>query len=296
MNKCFNKKLIIPLSLLFMLLAGIGIYFFITHPSTIPSPNNDVSIEKEEFPHKFIIDTYKSINEDYIGQIVFENNELDQPIVKVADGLYRKDGTMYNFYSDSGKFVNPALVNSTACDGLACNGNDVYLRLDWQTMEYDILGSNFLDYRNNLDDQNIILYGHHAYRSYYGDLGAESMQFTKLDYLLDKENYDSYKKFKFILDKEVREYEIALVYIIDVYDNDDMQVYRTDFNKDYYGNEVEENYFDTWYKNAKEKELYPTNIKLNQNDKLLTISTCLENDPTGREIIVAKEVKRTIYK
>lgn len=259
-------------------------------------PKEDDSTRKEEFPYKELFNENKNANEDYVGQIKFENGLLNQPIVKVANGLYKQDGSMYSFYSDSGKYVKPDTVDTNGCDGLPCDGNDVYLRLDWRTMEYDLLGSNFIDYRNTLDDKNIIVYGHHAYRSYFGSEEAEKMKFTKLDYLLDEENYESYKNFIFILDNEVRRYEIALVYKINVRDSEDLQVYRTDFNKDLDGKELKENYFNTWYTHAKEKQLYSTGVDLSASDNLLIISTCIENEVDGREIIVAKEIERTYYK
>lgn len=245
----------------------------------------------EEDGEEFIWQDNKDINRDYMGQLVFESGLINEPIVQTYDGIYKDNGVVYSFYSENGNFINSANVGSDGCDGRACNGNDVYLRLNWKTHEYDFWGSNFMDYRNTLNDQNIIIYGHHASRAYYGDAEAEKIRFTKLDCLLEKDNYEANKSFSFILENEIRKYEVAYVLQINAENNDDIQVYRTYINIKING-EDDPGFFNTYLKLLKDKSLYDTGVELKENDKLMTLSLCIQGQPTQRQIIIAKEVSR----
>ena len=91
-----------------------------------------------------------------------------------------------------------------------------------------------MDYRNTLDDQNLIIYGHHYARDYDP---SGSKQFSALDILLDEENYGDNKSLELILDNEIRRYEVAAVFVIDILDDDEIQVIRTDPKRDLSGNE-----------------------------------------------------------
>ncbi|MBQ1534920.1 MAG: hypothetical protein IIZ64_08935, partial [Erysipelotrichaceae bacterium] len=92
----------------------------------------------------------RAINEDYVGQIVFDSGLIDLPFVQ-AKGTIKEDGEPYRFFATDGTLVE---------DPYAYNGNDVYIWTSWKTGEYDRYGeggSVFMDYRNYLKDQNIIL-------------------------------------------------------------------------------------------------------------------------------------------
>ena len=150
----------------------------------------------------------KEINEDYVGQIIFDSGLIDLPFVQ-AKSTIREDGEPYRFYTADGALVE---------DPYAYNGNDVYIWTSWKTGEYDRYeegGSVFMDYRNYLKDQNIILYGHH----FVGDWDPEGKkQFTPLDVLLNEENYEENKSLRLILDNEIRSYIVTHVFTIDIED------------------------------------------------------------------------------
>ena len=136
----------------------------------------------------------RQISEDYVGQIVFDSGLIDLPFVQAKD-VYKTDGYLYSFYDEEGNLVE---------DPGSHTGNDVYIWTDWKTGEYGLNGdggSVFMDYRNYLKDQNIILYGHHFARDYDP---SGSKQFTPLDVLLTEENYEENKYLKLILDNEIR--------------------------------------------------------------------------------------------
>lgn len=226
----------------------------------------------------------KSINEDYIGQIVFDSNLLNLPVVQ-AKSVLRSNGDLYRFYTEDGKLVEET-------DGYT--GNDVYIWTSWKTGEYDHLGNDgsaFMDYRNNMDDQNIIVYGHHFARD-FDPSGAKI--FTPLDTLLDHDNYEDNKYLSLILNDEIRRYVIANVFIIDAVDDYETQIVRTDMNKDFSGN-ADEGFFDEYIKYMNHNSEYDTGESLKNSDRILTLITCVQHQPQYRQIVVCKEISDEIF-
>ena len=164
--------------------------------------------------------------------------------------------------------------------------NDTYLRRDWYTMNYDEEGSIFLDYRNYLDDQNVIIYGHYVYSSYEP---SGTHKFTPLKGLLEQANYEDNKYITLQLKDEIRTYEIAIVFYIDTYEIDG---YRYPYDGyEYYLTEYEDDYFDYYISNAYNAAFYDTNVEVTKEDKLLTLQTCVENHDNLREIVLAKLIE-----
>ncbi len=300
LREFYNKHKVLILSALgFIVLVGIWMitpHLFDKRSSssgkTDTTINNTVDIkDRTTIEYQTMWLDNRSINPDYTCQLIFDSGLLDLPIVQVYDDVHRRDGTVYTFYSEEGNFVNSYNVETDGCDGHACNGNDVYLRVDWKTGDYDFWGSNFIDYRNSLNDQNIIIYGHHSSRDYFGDEVAEGYQFTKLDLLLDKENYDANKSFSLIFGDQIRKYEIAYICKIDSSKDEDLQVYRTYIDTALDGN-YEEDFWPKYLNLLKSRSIYTTGADIKEDDKLVTLSTCIQGSPTLKEIIVAKEVER----
>jgi|GEM_PF-1227556 len=226
----------------------------------------------------------KEINEDYVGQIVFDSDLIDLPFVQAKD-VYREDGSLYTFYTKEGQLVG---------DPTGFSGNDVYIWTNWKTGEYDYAdegGSVFLDYRNTLDDQNLIIYGHHYARDYDP---SGSKQFSPLDLLLDEENYEENRSLKLILDNEIREYVVTNVFTISILDDYQIQCVRTDMDRDLSGND-DEGFFEEFIDYMNQISAYRTGEKLDPEDHILTLVTCLEHQPEYRQIIVCRETGRSIY-
>lgn len=225
-----------------------------------------------------------SINGDYIGQIIFDSGLADLAIVQ-ADDVYQEDGTMYEFYTQNGLRVK---------DPTEYCGNDVYIWSDWRTHRYDGYaedGAVFLDYRNSPDDQNLILYGHHIARD-FDEKGDK--EFTPLDVFLNEENYESNKSLKLVLNHEIREYEVARVFTIDVYDEKEIQVVRTDFDHDLSGND-DPGFLENYLSLIDTLEAYPIDTKLSDDDRFLTLITCIQHQPQYRQVVLCKETKTKKY-
>lgn len=226
----------------------------------------------------------KDLNEDYMGQIVFDSGLIDLPFVQ-AKGTIKENGEPYRFYTADGQIVE---------DPYAYNGNDVYIWTSWKTGEYDRYeegGSVFMDYRNYLKDQNIILYGHHFARDWDP---SGSKQFTPLDVLLSEENYEENKNLRLILDNEIRSYVVTNVFTVDIEDDYESQIIRTDMNEDFSGTS-EPRFFREFISYMDRISRYETGEELTEKDRILTLITCLEHQPQYRQIVVCKEVSDEIF-
>ncbi|MBR2577383.1 MAG: class B sortase [Erysipelotrichaceae bacterium] len=219
----------------------------------------------------------EAINEDYVGQIIFDSGLINVPFVQ-ARSVYKENGEMYVFYNEDGSLVT---------DPAGRSGNDVYIWTNWKTGKYDSIdegGSIFMDYRNELDDQNIIIYGHHFSRDYDP---SGTKQFTPLDLLISKDNYQPNSTLKVVLDKEIRYYTVARIFTIDMYDLDQIQIIRTDMNVDLYG-QPDPEFFASYIGFMDNASYYDTGVKLDGSDRILTLVTCLQYEPQYREIVVCK--------
>lgn len=288
-----KKKLIIIASLL-VLIVGALVYYFSFNKINI---TNEEPV-KEEQPLVVENDEYKSlmenwkknkeINDDYVGDVVFESGLINLPFVCPS-----KPYDTYSFYTNSGKKVTDY---ENGCEGGACSGNDVYLRMDWKTMKYELGGSVFMDYRNSTYDQNIIIYGHHYPKSMDAD---RVLFFTPLEKLMQKENYEDNKNVSIVLGDQKRNYVVAYAYIFHMNPNthDDLetlQYYRTNYDTNYYG-EPDPGYYAKYIQKMEEVKLYDTGVKLEESDNTLTLQTCLENDPSAVEIVVCKEIGKDYF-
>ena len=300
MNKNTKKKLIIVIGILCaiaclvlsLLLSGVFKKEPKPYVQTATSEQEAVSksleLAKSHYEQFY---NNSQLSDDYKGILFFEDDWLNLDIVQSFNDIYDGNGEYYNFYSYGDKAVTEDNILTDGCDGRRCNGNDVYIKTDWKTMKHDQWGSNFIDYRNNLSDDNVILYIHHASREYFGDEEAEKIQGTKLDYLLDENNYKDHSTFYLLVDGEIRTYQVASVFKLDNRNEKDMQIlYRTNLNNNLYG-ETDNNKAKV-LKHIQSGQLYDTNITLDEDAKYLTISTCIQGQSDRyREIIIGKLIE-----
>ena len=149
-----------------------------------------------------------------------------------------------------------------------------------------------MDFRNNIKDQNLIIYGHHFARD-WDESGSK--QFTPLDVLLDEGNYEENKAFKLILNNEIREYVITNVFTITIDNDYELNIMRRNMNEDFSGN-ADPGFFAEFIKYIDGINKYPIQEHLSSNDRIVTLVTCMQHQPELRQIIIAKEINTTIYK
>ena len=226
----------------------------------------------------------KAINADYVGQIIFDSGLVDLPVVQARD-VYDRNGEFYEFYTEEGYRV-------TEPEGYT--GNDVYIWSDWKTHEYDPHGeggSVFMHCQNTLDDQNIIIFGHHFARDFDP---SGSVEFTPLDLLLDENNYKANCSLKLILDNEIRDYKVAGVFIMDINDDYDTQIMRTDLSRDLSGN-YDPFFCKKFIEHMNRISAYRTGESLNESDQILTLITCIEHKPELRQVVICRQTDTYVY-
>ena len=226
----------------------------------------------------------KQINEDYVGELFFDSGLINVSFVQAKD-VYKPNGELYEFYTQGGSLVT---------DPTGYNGNDVYIWKYWKTGAYDYNnngGSVFMDYRNELSDENLIIYGHHF--SVWND-ETRTKAFTPLERLLNQEEYEANCTATMVLGDEIRKYELACVYVFDATQDrfyNDFQYWRTEYNYDDHLGYYDESYHQKYLDGISKEQLYPTGVKLTTADKTLTLQTCISGH-TGElfEIVVLKQI------
>lgn len=176
-------------------------------------------------------------NDELVGWITIEDTQIDYPILK------------------------------------ADNNND-YLRRDFYK-EYNILGSIFMDFRNDItsNDLNTIVYGHRT---------KDGSMFEGLTNYQDEKFFESHRTFTFDTLYESYEAEVFAVYIT-----------LTDFDYIQTNFETTEQY-EALLTEIEGKSIYNTDIELESTDRILTLSTCdyALDDNNGRLVVQAKLVKK----
>lgn len=299
MNKDSKKKIILIVGAVMLILAlALGIMISRSYSANEDESDNvpdDTQIitpdqhEQELLQYKEEWTALHNINNDYIGDIIFDSGLLRVSVVQ-AKSVFKEDGEMYKFYTENGSLVT---------DPSGYTGNDVYIWTYWKTGEYDYNdhgGSTFMDYRNEINDQNLIIYGHHF--SVWND-ETRQKAFTPLERLLEEENYQNNRYVTLLLANEVRKYELVAVYNFDATDDyyyENMQYWRTSYNYDDYTDTVDDSYYDRYIDAVKQHALYPTGVELSNTDKTLTLQTCISGH-TGElfEILVLKEISSEPY-
>lgn len=177
----------------------------------------------------------QEINPEYVGELHFESGLITQNVVKAWD-------------------------------------NEKYLSLSWDLQESS-QGAAFLDYRNSVNDQNMIMYGHYVYKD-------ESAMFGPLHELVDEENYEANKYIDLKFELETRRYEVAYVFYYEM-NNPQMEYWHTNY---------EESYFNEYLKTIEKKSFYDTGVDLTMDDNFITLQTCVRNRDDLRLIVVAKQI------
>lgn len=148
--------------------------------------------------------------------------------------------------------------------------------------DYDSFGSIFLDYRctKGTDSKNIVVHGHHIRDgSMFGDL---------LKYGGTKGNLDFYKKtptIEFDTPKGNGTYKI-----ISVFKTNTLSSHGEFFNY-MKGNFQNEKDFMNYVYNVRSRSLFNCPVDVNEDDELITLSTCSYEFTNFRTVVVARKVR-----
>ncbi len=164
------------------------------------------------------------------------------------------------------------LIENTNIDYpvVLANDNEYYLNHNINK-ERSKAGSIFMDYRNegNYNDKNIILYGH--------NMKDGSMFKGLMGYKNEKYFFD-HPLITFSTLYETNQWEVFSAYVT-----------KTDF--DYIQTEFPNNEgYENFLKNISCKSLYETNVHVEADDIILTLSTCSYEFPNARFVVHAKKI------
>jgi len=150
------------------------------------------------------------------------------------------------------------------------NDNSYYLDHNFEK-EYNKTGWIFADYKNKLDgtDKNIVIYGHNRRD---GSMFASLKNILKEEWYSNEEN----RKITFITENEEAIYEVLSIYQIEAED----YYITTDFKNEE---------FLEYIQKVKNRSIKDFNIDVTEEDNILTLSTC-GNDNDHRVVLHAKKL------
>lgn len=149
--------------------------------------------------------------------------------------------------------------------------NEEYLYKDINN-EYIVSGSIFMNYLNNgFDDQNTVLFGHNMKN---GTMFANLKKYKEEDFFYNNNDIEIE-----LSNGQYLKYKVFSVYITDINDN----YTKTSFeDKDEYKEFLER---------IKNKSIYKSDISVNENDKIITLSTCSYEFNDARMVVHGKLLK-----
>ena len=227
----------------------LGAFWFI-HPLFAQNQQAEVQVSEEPTatpiptPTPTPIDTVfqaeydqnKQINPEYIGRMTFESGIIDQNLVQTTD-------------------------------------NEKYLNEAWDTRVSNE-GAVYLDYRNTINDRNLIFYGHYVYYD-------ASKMFTPLESMLDPANYAANKYIDISFSgTDKRRYVITDIFFFPL-DSDTLAYYNTSYDAAT---------FQTYYAAVKQADKYDTGETITLNDHWISLQTCVRNHDELRQIVLAKQI------
>lgn len=157
--------------------------------------------------------------------------------------------------------INDYIVQTT--------NNEFYLNHN-EKKEWDENGAIFLDYRNELTDIKLLLYGHN---SKYGNA-----PFKELEKYLEKSYFTQNSYLELILQEKSYIYQIFSIMIVK---EGDYRHTKISFQKDEYQKHL------NW---LKEHSIYDTNVIPTIKDKIITIQTCYYQPENSYLLVNAKGV------
>ena len=197
-------------------------------------------------------------------------------VYKKADKSYeqirieKQEESLYDKYEDYRGWIK---INNTNIDYSIVQGKDNSFYLDKDiNKNYLSSGSIFMNYLNHgFNDENTVLFGHHM---------RNKTMFAQLKKYKEKEFF--YGDNDIVIEVEndkVLKYKVFSAYVTDSKDN----YIKTNFDdKDQYKEFLED---------IKNKSQYKSDIDVNENDKIITLSTCSYEFNDARMVVHGKLLK-----
>ena len=193
---------------------------------------------------------------------------------KKADDTYERirieKEEVNDAYIDNADYRGWIKVENTNIDYPILQGNDNEYYLDKDiNKEYLASGSIFMNYLNNgFNDENTVLFGHNMRN---GTMFGQLKKYKESDFFYGNNDIDIE-----LSNGDNLKYKVFSVYITNVEDN----YIKTKFdNKDEYKDFLER---------IKNKSIYKSEVDLNEDDKIITLSSCSYEFDDARIVVHGK--------
>lgn len=202
-----------------------------------------------------------------LQEIYYQNQEADDAVPLSSEKRIRSGFDTLKEMNDD--VVGWITIDDTKIDYPIMQGdnNEAYLTRNYHG-DKSIAGSIFMDYRNDitLNENNFILYGHRV---------KDGSMFQHLTKYLEEDFFDTHRTFTIDTLYDRYEAEIFAVYNTMI----DFNYIQTDFS-----NQAE---FEQLLAGMNERSIYETDIEVNSDDQILTLSTCEYTlDPDHSRLVV----------
>ena len=220
--------------------------------------------------------------------LYFKRQEDNETIKEIEETVVPKEieiideKTVKDYISDLQiKFNNSDIKGILNIGGLDVNipivkgkDNDYYLR-HAVTKKKSVIGSVFIDYRNNTNSRQINIYGHNSTKF--------NPPFKVLEGYLNKDYYNEHKYFEFMVNDETRKYEIFSVIVTDKDSSEEHMQFSYKKDSDWLKH----------FQRLQKKSKYKINVTVNKNDKIMVLQTCIFGRYHDKLlVIVGKEIER----
>lgn len=190
-------------------------------------------------------------------------NEIKETVVPKNEEVV-KEKTVRNYIIDlQTKFNNIDIKGILNVSGLDVSipivkgkDNSYYLK-HAVNKNKSVIGSVFMDYRNNTNSRQINIYGHNSTRF--------NPPFKVLEEYLEKEYYEKNKYIEFLVNDETRKYEIFSVIIADKDDTEEHMQFNYSNDNDWLKH----------FERLKKKSKYKINVNVRKTDNIIVLQTCI---------------------
>ena len=208
----------------------------------------------------------KNIQEEISQAITINEAEKEEKLKYTVDFnlLKEKNSDVVAWLKVEGTDVEYAVVKT--------NNNDYYINHNFEK-QYNKAGWIFADYKNKLDgtDKNLVIYGHNR---------RNGSMFSSLKNILNEQWYsnEENKKVTLITENEYCTYKVFSVY----------QIQQEEY---YITTEFNNINFSDFIKSIKQRSIVDFNIEVTEKDRVLTLSTCADNNKYRIVLHAVKEEK-----
>lgn len=220
--------------------------------------------------------------------LYFKRQEDNETIKELEETVITKDieivddKTIKDYINElRSKYDNDDIKGILSIDGLDVSipvvkgkDNSYYLK-HAVNKKKSVIGSVFIDYRNNTTSRQINVYGHNSTKF--------DPPFKVLEEYLNKDYYEEHKYFEFMVNDETRKYEIFSVIIADKEDAEEHMQFSYKKDSDWLKH----------YQRLKRRSKYKIDVDVNKDDKIMVLQTCIFGRYHDKLlVIVGKEIER----